>query len=57
MQFQVNEQDFFLAFAEQEKRFYVFVPTATGMHRIPVYVDAAEWERVGEFDRGMRKIQ
>jgi len=47
LQFKVKDQDYFLAFAEQEKRFYVFAPTAQGVHRIPVYVDAVKYERAG----------
>ena len=47
MQFQIKGQDFFLAFVEQEKRWYVFSPTAEGINRIPVYVDAVQYERAG----------
>jgi hypothetical protein len=43
LQFRVKDQDFFLAFVEQVKRWYVFAPTAQGIHRIPVYVDAEKW--------------
>ena len=50
MQFQIKGQDFFLAFVEQEKRWYVFSPTAQGINRIPVYVDAVEYERAGILD-------
>ena len=32
-----------MAFVEQEKRFYLFAPTAQGVHRIPVYVDAVKY--------------
>ena len=45
MQFRVKDQDYFLAFVESEKRFYLFAPTAQGVHRIPVYVDAAKYEK------------
>jgi len=44
LQFTVKGQDYFLAFVEQEKRFYLFAPTAQGVHRIPVYVDAVKYE-------------
>jgi hypothetical protein len=47
LQFKIKEQDYFLAFVEQEKRWYVFAPTAQGVHRIPVYVDAAKYENPG----------
>ena len=47
MQFQIKGQDYFLAFVEEEKRWYVFSPTAQGVHRIPVYVDAVKYEKQG----------
>jgi hypothetical protein len=47
LQFKVKDQDYFLAFVEQEKRYYVFAPTAQGVQRIPVYVDAAKYEKMG----------
>ncbi len=47
MQFRMKDQDYFLAFVEQEKRWYVFSPTPEGVHRIPVYVDAVKYERTG----------
>lgn len=40
MQFEVNGQTYFLAFVEDERRWYVFAPTNIGVNRIPVYVDA-----------------
>ena len=45
LQFTVKGQEYFLAFVEQEKRFYLFAPTAQGVHRIPVYVDALTYEK------------
>jgi len=42
MDFQVNEQTYFLSLAEDDKRWLVFVSTPTGPVPIPVYVDAAE---------------
>jgi hypothetical protein len=47
LQFQIKGQDYFLAFVEQEKRWYVFSPTPQGVHRIPVYVDAVKYEKPG----------
>ena len=44
LQFKIKDQDYFLAFVEQEKRWYVFAPTSEGVNRIPVYVDAARYE-------------
>jgi len=45
LQFEVKGQAYFLNFAEDERRWYVFAPTLTGVNRIAVYVDAAKWER------------
>jgi hypothetical protein len=47
LQFKIKDQDYFLAFVEDERRWYVFAPTAHGVHRIPVYVDAAKYEKPG----------
>ena len=44
LRFEVKGQEYFLAFVEQENRLFVFAPTATGMQRMPVYVDAANWK-------------
>jgi hypothetical protein len=40
VQFEVNGQNYFLDFVEDERRWFVFAPTMTGINRIPVYVDA-----------------
>ena len=50
MQFRIKDQDYFLAFIEDEKRWYVMAPTPEGVHRIPVYVDAVKYERAGIVD-------
>jgi len=42
MDFQVNEQTYFLSLAEDDKQWEVFVSTPAGAMPIPVYVDAAE---------------
>jgi len=42
MDFQVNEQTYFLTLAEDERLWQVFVSTPEGARRIPVYVDAPE---------------
>jgi hypothetical protein len=47
LQFNVNGQDYFLNFVEDEGRWYVFAPTLTGVQRIPIYVDAPKYERFG----------
>lgn len=43
MQFQINGQEYFLAFVEDERRWYLFAPKPDGVQRIPVYVDAVKW--------------
>jgi hypothetical protein len=48
VQFTINGKEYFLAFAEDERRWYVVAPSSTGVQRIPVYVDAVKWERVME---------
>ncbi len=40
MDFQVNEQTYFLSLAEDEKLWEFFVSTPNGARPIPVYVDA-----------------
>ena len=47
LQFKIKDQDYFLAFVEQEKRWYVFAPTSEGVNRIPVYVDAVKYQKAG----------
>jgi hypothetical protein len=42
MDFQVNDQTYFLSLAEDEKRWLFFVSTPEGALSIPVYEDAAE---------------
>jgi hypothetical protein len=42
VEFQVNEQTYFLRLAENERRWLVFVSTPTGAMPVPVYVDAGE---------------
>jgi hypothetical protein len=42
MDFQVNDQTYFLSLAEDEKRWLFFVSTPDGALSIPVYEDAAE---------------
>jgi hypothetical protein len=52
LQFQVNGQEYFLAFVEDERRWYLFAPGAQGVQRIPVYVDAAKYAVVSPSDVG-----
>ena len=44
VQFRIKDQDYFLTFVPDEQRWFVFAPTATRIQRIPVYVDAVNWE-------------
>lgn len=59
MQFQINGEDYFLKFVEDENRFYVFHATENGVDRFPVYedADAAKQEWADTFRNGSRKIQ
>jgi len=56
--FQVNGETYFLSLAEDERRWLVFVESATGTRDIPVYVDGAESEdvKVVVDDKERRKI-
>jgi hypothetical protein len=45
LRFEVKGQEYFLAFVELENQYYVFAPTATGLERMPVYVDAVKWKK------------
>ena len=49
LRFEVKGREYWLALAEED-RFYVFAPTAKGIDRIPVYVDAAKYEDQGMLD-------
>ncbi len=44
MDFQVNGETYFLSLAEDERRWLVFVSTATGSRPVPVYEDVPEFE-------------
>jgi hypothetical protein len=57
LQFEINGRDYFLNFSDDELRWYVFAPTATGLNRIPVYVDAPKYERTGILERRRHKIR
>jgi hypothetical protein len=55
LQFEVNGQDYFLNFMEDERRWFVLVPTPTGLQRIPVYIDASIYERIGAGEKNRQK--
>ena len=44
LRFEVNGQMFFVNFIPEEGRWYCYAPTATGMQKIPVSMDAAPFE-------------
>ena len=44
LRFEVNGQMFFVNFIPEEGRWYCFAPTATGVQRIPVSMDASPFE-------------
>lgn len=44
MNFEVNEQTYFLDLSEDARRWLVFVEIPTGTRQIPVYVDANSTE-------------
>ena len=58
MDFQINNETYFLSLAEDERRWLVLVESATGSRPIPVYVDEAELEDVKLVveDKERRKI-
>jgi hypothetical protein len=57
LDFQVNNETYFLDLAEDERQWLVFAQTPTGVRRIPVYVDAPiSDEPVLVEDKHRRKI-
>ncbi len=59
MDFQVNDETYFLSLAENERHWLVEVSTPTGSRRIPVYEDAPDFEEIIKIvveDRDRRKI-
>ena len=57
LQFQVKGQEYFLAFVEDEARWYVFAPSGDGLQRIPVYVDAPAGGRGNMLGQGQSNMQ
>jgi hypothetical protein len=55
MDFQVNQQTYFVNLAEDERQWEVFVTTPAGAMSIPIYVDAAELEPVVVIQEEKRK--
>ena len=46
MDFQVNNETYFLSLAENERQWRLFVATENGARPVPVYVDAPEFDDV-----------
>ena len=46
MDFQVNNETYFLSLAENERQWRLFVATENGARVVPVYVDAAEFDNL-----------
>ncbi len=57
MEFEVKGQKYFLAFVEEERRWYVFAPTASGLNRIPVYIDAPSADKIVLADESKQTIR
>ena len=47
MRFEVNGKEYFLAFVEDDRRWFLFSANQKGIERIPVYVDAAKYDGFG----------
>jgi hypothetical protein len=56
LQFEVNGQQYFLAFVEDERRWYVFAPAVEGTIRIPVYVDAPKYDYMGISEKSPSRV-
>lgn len=46
MDFQLNNETYFIDLADEEGKWLVFAQTPTGVRRIPVYVDSASSDNV-----------
>jgi hypothetical protein len=56
LEFQVKGQEYFLAFVEEERRWYLFAQREQGVQRIPVYVDAPISQRAARARSGTHKL-
>jgi hypothetical protein len=52
----VKGKEYFLAFLEEERRWYLFSQVGQGVQRIPVYVDAPKQERIVPEHNGTHKL-
>jgi hypothetical protein len=46
LDFQVNDQTYFLGFGDEKGEWEVFIASPNGARRIPVYIDAATFDDV-----------
>lgn len=51
LQFEVNGEDYYLNFVEDERRWFVFAPSLTGLQRLPVYIDGSNHELFAILDK------
>ena len=56
MQFQVQGQEYFLEYIDEEHSWFVFTQTGDGLQRIPVYVDGKKLDRAGRKYKGTPKL-
>jgi hypothetical protein len=56
MEFQVKGNEYFLLFAEDEKRWVLIAHTDEGVQRMPVYVDGPKQERRAAERKGTPKL-
>jgi len=56
MDFQVQEQTYFLTLADDDKEWEVFVATPTGARPVPVYVDAAKFASLVVFQEEKQRM-
>jgi hypothetical protein len=46
LDFQINDETYFLSLAENEQRWLLFVSTRDGVRSVPIYEDAAPFDDV-----------
>ena len=56
MDFQVNDETYFLSLAENERQWRVIVSTPTGARQIPVYDDGGETESLLVLEEDKQRV-
>ena len=51
MRFEIKGKEYFLAFVEDEKKWFVFSPSNEGLQRLPVYIDVKSYDRGNGFEK------